>query len=590
MSPWRRQRRVGGHHGGVPAFGRAARRRREPGRVAVDRAGSPPRTTDTPKGPEPVGAGSGPFAVSRRRDPAPSRLRVGCLRPRGWAAGPVRRDGGTAAAAAAAPASAGAAAGAALALGRDGRGGRGDDHRHAAGLAGAGDPAQLGVAGPDPVVVGGDPGVGHQPRHLPALVGQHQGDHGAGLPRAGGAAAAVQVVLVVGRRVDVHHQVQVVHVDAAGGDIGGDQGGDVAVLELLQHPVALRLGLAAVQRGRADAVGEQLLGQLVGGVLGVHEHDHPALAGRDLHGHGALVGVGDIEHMVLHGGDGAGRGIHRMGDRVGEEAADQAVHVAVQGGREQHRLAVRADLLQQIGDLRQEAHVGHLVGLVQDADGHPVQPGVAAVDQVLQPARGGDQHLDAAAQRTGLAADGHAADHRGQPQVHGGGVGGERVGDLLRQLAGRHQHQGQRRLGLGTAAGGTGQQGQAEGQGLAGAGAAAAEDVASGQGVGQGRGLDRERLDDALAGQRRQQATGHVQLAEGRDRRKRRGGAHGHLELALRCRVLTAARGALLRTAAELAAAATAAAGARPGGAAEAGGGTRIVGTAGAMVHREPSS
>ncbi|CAM5568854.1 hypothetical protein STANM309S_01803 [Streptomyces tanashiensis] len=44
---------------------------------------------------------------------------------------------------------------------------------------------------------------------------------------AGGTAAAVQVVLVVGGRVDVDDQIEAVDMDAAGGDVGGDEHGDV---------------------------------------------------------------------------------------------------------------------------------------------------------------------------------------------------------------------------------------------------------------------------------------------------------------------------------------------------------------------------
>ena len=117
-----------------------------------------------------------------------------------------------------------------------------------------------------------------------------------------------------------------------------------------------------------------------------------------------------------------------------------------------------AHLVEQRGDLRHEAHVGHLVGLVQDGDVDLVQPAVAAVDEVLEPAGRRDDDLGAAAQRAGLPADRHAADDGGQPQLHGAGVRGERVGHLLGQLAGGDEDQGQRLAGLGALSGGTGQQ------------------------------------------------------------------------------------------------------------------------------------
>ena len=62
-----------------------------------------------------------------------------------------------------------------------------------------------------------------QPPDLELLVPQHQGDHHARLAGPGGAARAVQVGLVVLGRVVVDDHVDVVDVEAPGGDVGGDE-------------------------------------------------------------------------------------------------------------------------------------------------------------------------------------------------------------------------------------------------------------------------------------------------------------------------------------------------------------------------------
>jgi hypothetical protein len=62
-----------------------------------------------------------------------------------------------------------------------------------------------------------------QPLKVADLAALHQRDDHAGGPGAGRTARAVQVVLVVVRRVEVHDQVDVVYVDAARRDVGGDQ-------------------------------------------------------------------------------------------------------------------------------------------------------------------------------------------------------------------------------------------------------------------------------------------------------------------------------------------------------------------------------
>ncbi len=81
-------------------------------------------------------------------------------------------------------------------------------------------------------------------------------------------------------------------------------------------------------------------------------------------------------------------GVGRVGHRVGHEPLDQRVDVAVQGGREEQPLARPPGvLLQQRGHVGQEAHVGHLVGLVEHGDLDVVQRADAPLDQVAEPAR-----------------------------------------------------------------------------------------------------------------------------------------------------------------------------------------------------------
>ena len=101
--------------------------------------------------------------------------------------------------------------------------------------------------------------------------------------RAGpaGAAGAVDVVLVVGGRVEVHDAGDAVDVDAAGGDVGGDEGVHSPRRERREGPLALGLAAVAVDGRGVDAGLVQLLGEAVGAVLGAAEHDgRPARARR----------------------------------------------------------------------------------------------------------------------------------------------------------------------------------------------------------------------------------------------------------------------------------------------------------------------
>src|SRR6185312_8004111 len=119
-------------------------------------------------------------------------------------------------------------------------------------------------------------------------------------------------------------------------------------------------------------------------------------------------------------------------------------------------------------------HAQHLVGLVEH---HVLQVGQvqrALVDVVDDAAGGADDDLGAAAQTGKLGPVRGAAVHGQDGEVaHVLGVGGEGLGDLERELAGRGQHQ-DLRVASGAVQvgqlGHAGQGGDREGGGLAGTG------------------------------------------------------------------------------------------------------------------------
>ena len=126
-----------------------------------------------------------------------------------------------------------------------------------------------------------DAGLAHEQREVLLLGGEHEGDDVALAAGASRAAGAVQVRLVLHRRVDVHDQLDVVDVHAASGDIGRDENACGARRERGEVAVALRLGEVAVQVDRRDAGRGELLGELLGVVLGAHEQDAAAGARRE---------------------------------------------------------------------------------------------------------------------------------------------------------------------------------------------------------------------------------------------------------------------------------------------------------------------
>ena len=109
--------------------------------------------------------------------------------------------------------------------------------------------------------------AGHPP-HVVHLVGEDEADAGSLTTGPAGAADAVDVGVPVPGCVVVDHVGDPFDVDAAGGDVGGDQGVDLAVLEARQRAFALALALVAVHDDGFDlATAEALQKKLAGHVL-----------------------------------------------------------------------------------------------------------------------------------------------------------------------------------------------------------------------------------------------------------------------------------------------------------------------------------
>ena len=198
-------------------------------------------------------------------------------------------------------------------------------------------------------------------------------------------------------------------------------------------------------------------------------------------------------------------------------ALDEGVHGVVEGCREEHALTVARGPVEEPLDGGQEAEVGHVVGLVEDSDLDRVEAHVPLTDEVLEPARAGDDDVDAPGECLDLRVLTDAAEDgaRGEPGCRRERC--ESLVDLGGQLAGRREDEGTRtlRCAAGAAAQQTGDDRQEERIRLAGAGAAPAEDVTSGEAVRQGRGLDRGGGRDAALSEHGAQACGHAEVGEG---------------------------------------------------------------------------
>ena len=110
-------------------------------------------------------------------------------------------------------------------------------------------------------------------RRSGALVDADERDRVAVAPGPAGPADPVDVVLGDHRQLEVHDVRQVLDVEAARRDLGGDEDRRPAGLEVVERPDPLALALVAVDRGRGDAVACELLGEAVRAVLGPGEDE-----------------------------------------------------------------------------------------------------------------------------------------------------------------------------------------------------------------------------------------------------------------------------------------------------------------------------
>lgn len=165
-----------------------------------------------------------------------------------------------------------------------------------------------------------------------------------GVANPAGATSATNPVdvIIVGVWLRVVDDVgDVGDVEAAGGNIGGDEDFDSVFFEALEGAGALRLAFAAVDTGHIEAASRQVIFQPFHAALGGLEHDSLDCVGlnEDVVEFFLLVGFAiepdDVLVDILAGVTG-GQG-HELG--IGRERADEVTDPRVHGGGKVKRLA-----------------------------------------------------------------------------------------------------------------------------------------------------------------------------------------------------------------------------------------------------------
>ena len=317
------------------------------------------------------------------------------------------------------------------------------------------------------------------------------------------------------RNVVVHNMRNTFHIKASGGDVGGHQDVDRAVFQRGDGAFPHRLRDVAVDRGRGEPTSTQLLGDLLGGLLGPDEDDH-RLEGFDFQNAGQGVHLSVPCDFDVALGDVLGRGglrLDRHRDGIVQILRGDLSNGRRHRGREQRDLFVFGGVGQDAFNILGEAHLQHLVGLVEHQVVQVREVEGAALEVIDHPARGAHHDLGSAPQSGELHDVGLAAvdrQHVDLGQMRG--VAAEGLGHLQCQFPGGRQHQ---RLGLLAGGVDAGQDRDRKRRGFAGAGLCEPDHVGARHQGRNRRRLDRRRRLVANVDDRLQHSGVNLQFGEG---------------------------------------------------------------------------
>ena len=349
--------------------------------------------------------------------------------------------------------------------------------------------------------------LAHHPLQLVALLRRRQQHRLALPPGPASPAAAVLQRRGVLRQVGVEHQLDAGQVEAARRHVGGHQHAGPPVTQRLQGPQPFRLGQLARDGHGLEAALAQRGGGVRDQVAPGAEDQRAGRFERPQHVDDGVLPLALRHHVspvgdVLVGLPGwSGRDPHRLAG-VGPGQLDDRLR---QGGREEDGAPLSRRGLQDRLELLAEAHVEHLVGLIEHQGSERREVEHLALDVIDEPSGRADHQVDAGLERLGLAPRIEPADAGGDDAASRAEEPGELALHLHRQFASRGDHQPERRAAA-TEGGGLAEQRlgqhQAEGDGLSGAGARGDQQVLAPKRRIEHAGLNRRRLGVAVGGER----------------------------------------------------------------------------------------
>lgn len=299
------------------------------------------------------------------------------------------------------------------------------------------------------------------------------------------------------------------------------------------------IGANAILTERGPAVLAEEPGDVVGDTLGTCEdEDLVVLVIHDtLKVLAHLVTLLEVRNNLHDLGDAVvGRKVHGTDvdlDEVGLVIRGKLANLLGPRSRPHASLTVRANLADDLPDLRLKTHVEHTVSLIEDEVGDTPQVGLARLEHVNQTAGSGNADLDTASKVTDLTTLGHTTVHASVPDARGLAELADLSLDLDSKLTGGSENEddgavtgSKERLGVDVDDGR-----KTVGEGLSRTSLGDADNVASGESHGPALGLNGRGLLEALGLDLVHDITRETSLVECGDGLGNVGAVNGHLVL-----------------------------------------------------------
>jgi len=275
-----------------------------------------------------------------------------------------------------------------------------------------------------------------------ALFAQEERGGDAAFPGAASAADAMDEVFGDIGKIVVDDMGDVLHVDAASGDVGGDEDAILPPLEAGEGRGALRLRAVAMNHGGVDALAVEALGDAFGAALGARENKAAAaFIVEQVVEHIGLAVFGDFEGLETDIFGRLGSGAESEADRILCVIAHELRHGAFHRCGEAESLALARQDADDAPNGREEAHVQHAIGFIEDEGFDAAQRDEPAVEIIFEAAGSGDDEARALSDGIELAAFRQTTDDkpRGLRLLRP-----QRVilrDDLHREFPGRHKNE-----------------------------------------------------------------------------------------------------------------------------------------------------